>query len=482
MKASTLSLLALVGFTVSVQAADLSENLKAPPPPPPDTLTWKGITLFGQLDIGYGYNSIGAPLNGSPVGLNSNVLAGPAGYKSISGLNISALGFNFIGVKIEENIFDGWQAIGQLDTGFNPLTGRLVDVCATLIRNNGLPGNQQGASASSSRCGQAINGQAFGGVRNPIYGQLTIGRQSPLVSTTLAGYDPTALSTFSQLGWTSGWGGSGGGVADANKWNNSVKYVNAYGFIHGGVMFALGEQDSGLHGNSYAGNIGVTWNGFSVDAVYTATRDGVFSFGYGVGGCGVAGTPSCNTLGGTAENVDVWSVMGKYTFDLANGFEGPGPGGKLTLYAGYEHLDFSDPSDPVKAGDTVNGGYVLGSVSNTSFLYQDRVRQIGWIGAKYEIGPWTATAAWYYGHQDFYKGASLTLAPCSDDHSSHCAGNYQTVSATVDYAFNKHFDVYAGLIWSSLRGGPANGYTTATAGYPTTPYETSFLTGMRVSF
>lgn len=91
MKASILSLVALVGFTVSTQAADLSDNLKAPPPPPPDTLTWKGITLFGQIDVGYGYNSIGAPIGNSFFGLNSNVLAAPAGYKPISSLNIGGL-------------------------------------------------------------------------------------------------------------------------------------------------------------------------------------------------------------------------------------------------------------------------------------------------------------------------------------------------------------------------------------------------------
>lgn len=483
MRASILPLLALLSFTASTQAADLSDNLKAPPPPSlPDTLTWKGITLFGQLDIGYGYNSIGAPIGGSPFGLNSNVLSSPAGYKSISSLNINGLGFNFIGVKIEENILDGWQVIGQLDTGFDPLTGRLYDGCASIIQNNGLAGNKQSAWGNSSRCGQAINGQAFGGVRNAAYGQLTVGRQSPLLLSTLGGYDPTSLSNFSQLLWTSSWGGGGGGQGDTSKWNNSVKYVNAYGPVHGGVMFAQGEQNSGLHGNSYAGNIGVTWNGFAVDAVYTASRDAVATFGYGLGGCGVAGTPSCNTLAATAQNVDVWSLMGKYTLDLASAFKGPGPGGKLTFYAGYEHLDFSDPSHPLSVGDTVNGGYVLGAVSNTSYLYQDKIRQVGWIGAKYEIGPWTATAAWYFGHQDFFKGSNPTLAFCSDSRSSRCAGNYQTVSTTVDYAFNKHFDVYAGLIWSSVSGGPANGFTTATAGYPTTPQETAFVTGMRLSF
>ncbi|MCK1268921.1 porin [Bradyrhizobium sp. 49] len=481
MKASILSLAALVGFTVSTQAADLSDNLKAPPPPPPDALTWKGITLFGQIDIGYGYNSQGTPLGGYPFGLNSNVLASPAGTRPISSLNIGGLGFNFIGLKLEEPIVADWKVIGQLDTGFNPLTGRLDDACATIIQNNGKPGTQQGIFANSARCGQAFNGQVFAGVRNPTYGTLTIGRQSPLGMTIMPGYDPTATSAFSQIGWASGWGGAAG-VADANKWNSSVKYANGYGPIHGAVMYAQGGQDGGLHGNSYAGNIGATWNGFYVDAVYAVLRDAVSTFGYGVGGCGVTGTPSCNTLGGTAQNTEAWSLMGRYTFDVPGAFKGAVPGGKLTFYTGYQHEDFSNPSNPVSVGATVNGGYVIGLISNTSYTYGDKIRNIGWIGAKYETGPWTMTAAWYYGQQDFYKGSSPTLMPCSDTSSSRCAGHWQTASTTVDYAFNKYFDVYAGVMWSELRGGLAVGFTTATAGYPTSPQTTSFVTGMRFTF
>jgi predicted porin len=475
--------LAVVAFTVAAHAADADLVLKAPvlKDPLPDKLTWNGITLFGQVDVGYGYNSQGAPINPNFGEMNSNVWASGAGYKPISSLQNGGMAFPFIGLKIEENIGNGWQAIGQLDTGFNPLSGQLDNACASIVENNGKPGNQQNVWFNSSRCGQVINGQAFAGVRNATYGTLTFGRQSPLDLTTLSGYDPTPSSVaFSLLGWSSGWGGAVG-AADANKWDNAVKYTNQYGPVHGGLMYSEGSEDSGLHGQSYGVNVGATWQGFSVDAVYTLARDELATTTYGVGGCGTVGTPSCSTLAATATNNTGWTIMGKYTYDLGGASKGLTSTDKLTFYAGYQDDRFSNPSDPVSVGDTVNGGYVLGSVNNTAYNFGNKHRDIAWIGTKYETGPWTYTAAYYLGYQPYYR-KTATAVPCSSSTFSYCSGTLQLVSATVDYAFNKHLDAYAGVVWSGAAGGLSNGYTTATAGYPTTPYVTSFLTGLVLRF
>lgn len=471
--------LAAAGLSIAAQAADLGDVPKASTPEDPiPALSWNGITIFGTIDVGYGYNSIGAPLGGTWLGLNNIVWASPAGYKSISSMTTNAWDLSHVGLKIEEPITAGWHVVAQLDTGFNPLTGELDNACEAIIKNNGLPGNQQTVWAPSARCGQAINGQAFAGVRNATYGTLTIGRQSPLDLTTLLGYDPAHLSAaFSLLGFSTSLS-SATGSADTGQWNNSVKYVNEYGPVHGAVMFAQGSQGGGLHGNSYAGNLGATWHGFAVDVVYTAERDAVATTGYGPGGCGVPGTPSCNTLAATAQNTDAWSIMGKYTYDVAGGLA---PAGKLTFYAGYQTIQFTDPSNPVSVGDMTNGGYVLGSVNNTAYLYGSKRREIGWIGAKYETGPWSLTAAYYLGHQDFYMKTPAST-PCSDSSHSNCSGSVSVASATVDYAFNKHLDVYGGVVWSGLTGGLASGYTTVTAGYPTTPQAMSFLTGVRFRF
>jgi len=472
--------LAIASLTVAAHAADLGEVLKAPAikDPLPDKLTWNGITLYGVVDVGYGYNSIGAPLGGSWLGLNNIVWASPAGYRPISSLNTNAYDLSVIGLKFEEPLGNGWQAVGQFDTGFNPLTGTIDDACKDIIKNNGVSPTNQTVFGPSSRCGQMFNGQAWAGVRNTEYGALTVGRQSPLALSKMYGYDPVQLSgAFSLLGFgLGGWAG-GTGSTEAGKWNNSVKYAHEYGPIHGAVMYAQGSNGGGLHGNSYAANLGATWKAFSVDAIYTANRDAVLSSGYGVGGCGVPGTPSCSTLASTAFNTDAWSLMGKYVYDLGD----KGFGGKLIFYAGYQHIKFADPSNPVPVGSTTNGDYVLGSVNNTFFLYGSRNRDTIWVGTRYETGPWTFTGAYYLGEQGFFRRAP-TQTFCADTSRSNCSGSLTVVSATADYAFTKHLDVYAGVVWSKLTGGLARGYTTETAGYPTTPEETSVLTGVRFRF
>jgi predicted porin len=147
--------------------------------------------------------------------------------------------------------------------------------------------------------------------------------------------------------------------------------------------------------------------------------------------------------------------------------------GKLTLYAGYQFIKVSDPSNPLSVGDTTMGGYVFGAVNNTAYLYQDKDLDIEWGGAKYETGPWSFTAAYYRVGQGFYKSAA-TSTPCSSAAASNCSGVINTVSGIIDYTFNKHFDVYGGVVWSNLVGSFANGY-------PTTE-NTAVATGVRLRF
>jgi predicted porin len=472
--------LAAVGFTVAAHAADLADVLTAPAlkDPLPDTLTWNGITLFGTVDVGYGYSSIGAPINPNNGFLNANVWSDPAGYKAISTLQASGIAFSSVGLKIDENIGNGWKVIGQLDTGFDPLSGQLDDLCKSIVQNNGKPGNQQNVWFDSSRCGQVINGQFFGGVSNPTYGTLTFGRQNPLALDTIGAYDPlTGNFSFLQLG--SSWGGASGS-SEANKWDNSVKYLYQTGPAHAGLMYSQGSQDSGLHGQGYGLDAGVTWNGFSFDATYTMAKDQLVGFGYDVNGCGVAGTPSCSTIAAAAANNSAWAIMGRYAYDFTSGAKGQ-PLNKLTFFAGFQDDTYTNPSDPVSVGDTTNGGYVIGEVFNTSYTYGHKQRQTAWIGAKYELGPWAFTAGYYYAYQPYYA-VTATSVYCAGETASNCSGAIHTASATVVYTFSKHLDVYAGLTWSEVTGGQAFGFTTATAGYATVPYETSFLSGIVLKF
>ena len=177
-------------------------------------------------------------------------------------------------MKIEEDIGAGWKVLGRFDTGFDPLTGELVDACASFVRNAGKPFAQQTSSGDSSRCGETFNGSAWAGVSNATYGTLTLGRQGSLENDAIGQYDPLALSyAFSLFGVSGTHGGSGS--TQAGRWNNSAKYAYEYGPLHGAVMYTNGGQDSGVQGNAYGFNLGGAYRGLSIDAIYTKENGAV---------------------------------------------------------------------------------------------------------------------------------------------------------------------------------------------------------------
>ena len=126
--------LALGGFAASAQAADLSvDSLKDPLP---DTISYHGVTVYGTIDVGYGYNSNGLPESST---LNTGLDWGlqKLGNGSVNALTNNAMEQSKVGVKIEESIGMGFVAIGKLETDFNPASGQLADVCASMLQAGG---------------------------------------------------------------------------------------------------------------------------------------------------------------------------------------------------------------------------------------------------------------------------------------------------------------------------------------------------------
>ena len=194
----------LAGSAAAAHAADL--DVGSIKDPIPDTLTWKGVTVYGTIDVGYAYQTNGRPLGPivsdleyMPFGLVTRNLTG----SSLSTLTANALEQSKIGVKVEEDIGYGLQAVGRLDTGFDPVSGELSNGCLSILQNSGKAYAIQTSNSDSGRCGQAFNGIAYGGLSGPIYGTLTVGRQQSLQLDTIASYDPMSLSyAFSVLGFS----------------------------------------------------------------------------------------------------------------------------------------------------------------------------------------------------------------------------------------------------------------------------------------
>ncbi len=471
--------LALGGFAASAQAADLSvDSLKDPLP---DTISYAGVTLYGTIDVGYGYNSHGLPESGALyTGLDYGLQKYSQG--SISSLTNNALEQSKVGLKIEEGVGMGFTAIGKIETDFNPASGELADACQSVAQGGGYVAKNGNiaAYADGSRCGQPFT-YAYAGVSNPTYGTLTFGRQNSLINDGVSTYDPVHGSfAFSLIGFS---GGAAGGIGSTEtaRWDNSVKYIYQYGPVHAAGMYASGSQDDAIQGDAYAANIGGAYKGFAIDAYYTKEN--------GAAGLGLdKSTPG--VVDGTVTNNEAYSVMAKYTFDFGGGFKDEGPANKLTLFAGYVYMDLSNPDhlQSYYLNFTTEGGYAMANMAAFNLFKSDKILETEWGGATYEMGPWSFTGAYYHESQNSYlmiaqstntggttAGNTYNCAGASGTANVHtslvagypqskvtaasnCAGDIDWVSAVVDYTFSKHFDVYAGVTVEEVSGGLASGF------------------------
>ena len=517
-KRSLISAILLGGLVVSAQAADLSlDSVKDAAPALPDgPITWHGVTLYGTVDVGYAYTSNGVPASGAFYpGADYTIYGSRFANGGVSTLTNNALEQSKVGLKIEENIGYGLQAIGKLETGFNPISGELSDACASLLRNNGKFYSQMDNNGDGSRCGQAFNSVAYGGLSSPIYGTLTAGRQNSLVTDGMGAYDPMAGSyAFSLIGY-SGTPGGGIGSTETARWDNSVKYILSYGPFHAAGMYTNGGQDTPMMGDGYGANVGAVYGGFSLDGFYTKENGAVnlssvpnpayaTSGVTCVAGSTTSGSICPNALKGTITNNEAWDVMGKYTVDVPSLFgEAPvsmkdapcgglkdapcaPPSAKLTIFGGYQYTTLSNPGHEQSYYNGFNtiGGYQF--LTSGALAYgSDRVLQTAWAGLKYETGPWSFTGAYYYWSQDAYlsnkfQTCAQTSGPGKVNNGigaqigSNCSGDFNQGSFLIDYAFNKHFDIYAGVSFTEINGGLSSGFLQDN--------DTTFASGVRVKF
>ncbi|HEY2535099.1 MAG TPA: hypothetical protein VGJ20_45575, partial [Xanthobacteraceae bacterium] len=165
-------------------------------------LTWYGVTLYGTVDVGGGWQSHGAPF--SPVSsVGASYLISKEGRASLWGLAPNGLSQSTIGFKVTEPLGGGWSFVSALDAGFDPYSLQLANGPGSQYANLNVPLNQQNANAGSSRAGQWWNGVGYVGVSSPTYGTLTVFRQNTLTLDGVLAYDPLGGSyAFSPIGWS----------------------------------------------------------------------------------------------------------------------------------------------------------------------------------------------------------------------------------------------------------------------------------------
>jgi predicted porin len=452
-------------LTASLAAAGVAQAQTAPSTPAPapatkaedSSLTWKGITLYGIVDIGIQTDTHSAPFSDYFPAVSGSLVQ-KNDYDSPTGIAGSNLSQSRIGLSGNEPIGGDWAGVFRFETFFNPWSGDISDALKSVALNNGKALTAQTTGVDSSIAGQLFSGAAYAGFSSPTYGSFTFGRNVTLLADGVGKYDPlSASNAFSLIGYSGTT--AGGGDTEDRRLDQSIKYYGKYDWLHLGAMYQFGSA-SGSINTGYQFQIGGEYAGLSADAYYFKKYDAI-SVGslsaaqvtaLQTGTCTAAApaTPVCwpisNSLTGTISDNKTYAFMLSYAI----------PGAPVKLSGGYERITFDNPSNPLPAGTLTIGGYILAVTNNTAYVNQ-RVFQVFWGGVKWGIVPDLDLFAAYYGYKQdaFATGANTG---CSTTASSGCSGTEDVVSLVLDYRLSKRFDVYAGSMYSGVRDGLANGY------------------------
>ena len=414
-----------------------------PPIPSGGALSYRGITLYGGIDVGVEYQSHGAPLN-ALWGNGLEELISRSSNRSVTSLVPNALSFSNIGLRGVEPILPDLAAVFNVQTSFNPLSGQLSNAPGSLAQNNGVALNRQSASGDSSRAGQAFNATAYAGLSSARFGTLTFGRQNSFGLDGVIAYDPLfASNAFSVIGF-SGVPAGFGDTEDA-RLDSSIKYLVNVGPVHGGAEYQLAGQNgrsvnavnTGGRG-TYQFDIGAEYAGLNLDAIYAQTYDSVAAASLSAA---QALTAPVGSLAGTISDNKGFMLLAKYRI------------GPVQLFAGYENILYSNPRNPLGPGSTATGGYALGVINNTAYT-NNRLFQVYWAGARYAVTPrFSVNVGYYREHQSSYAANR-----CTDASQGSCRGDLNAGSVLLDWRLSPRFDVYAGAMYSEVSNGLASGF------------------------
>jgi len=430
-------------------------------------LTCQGITVYGIVDTGFGWQSHGAPWD-SRSAVGSSYLIQKQNRGSLWTLAPNALSNSFIGIKGTEPIGGNVSVVFALDAGFDPYSLRFSNGPGSIAASTGIPQNLQPSYSDSSRAGQWYNGQGYVGVSSPTYGTLTVFRQNSLTLDAVFDYDPFGASyAFSPIGFQGIT--AGGGNTQNTRHSTSLKYrINFLDHFRAAALWQFGGYgENNASNGAYQFGVGAdipTWGKdvLSVDAIYSHVTDSVAE-ALAPGANNAFGMPIPpflpQTFTATISNNTAAMFVAKYTT------------GPLKAYAGYEYFRFTAPSDPQTAFTDIAGNFLcLGcagfnntNINNAAFGVNglgNRVLQIMWTGAKYAVtDDLDVIGAYYHYIQNSWFGTP-TGGPafCSDSSHSQCAGTYDAISVAVDWRFAPKWDLYFGMMFNQVHGGLGFGF------------------------
>ncbi len=431
-----------------------------------DSLTMHGITLFGIVDLGLQNQTHGAPINDYfPAG--SADIVQKNSNKSITGITPNNLSQSRIGLQGVEPLAGDWSGVFKLETFFNPQSGQISDALKSLAQNNGrsVASGTQTTNLDSSVAGQAFQ-QSYAGVSSKTFGTLTFGRQNTLLADGISKYDPNAASQAFSLIGLSGTTAGGGDTQD-RRLDGSIKYAVSFsGVAHVAAMFKP-SAGNGVSNSVTELQVGGDFAGLSIDGYYVKAHDAIAAAALSAAQVallpGLGFSPD-KALAATVSDNTSYSILALYNF---------GAVAPIKLFAGYEHISFANPSSPLPAGFDDIGGYKLAFVNNAAFP-NDKVLQVFWAGVKYAITPDFELNGAFYGYKQNSYGSGAN-AGCSTNIAGTCSGTTDAFSLDGVWRLSKRFDAYAGVFYTGVHDGMANGYVFHTTDLTTT-------TGVRFKF
>ncbi len=449
--ASALTLSLACAMTASVGA--LAQQKTGPGITGDDSLTWHGITLYGVIDIGLQYDTHSAPFTPYRAAASGNIVRQNS-RESVIGLTPSNMGQSRVGLQGTEALTEDLSAVFQVETFFNPQSGEIADSLKSLAVNNGRPLAAQSVGVDGSSAGQAFQ-TAYVGLKSERFGVLTFGRQVALLDEGTIKYDPNYDATaFGLLGASNTY--SGGGSSEDNRLDSAAKYYISFNdLVHFAALYKF-NGSNGAANTAIQADIGGEYAGASVDAYYSKVNSAITATSLTaaqVAELPKLGYSAANSLAGTISDNTTYSLMALYNFDL------------LKFFAGYMHIKYANPANPLSAGFNDIGDYVLAFVTNNAYNNSKTV-QLYWTGVRYTVIPNLDLTVAYYGYQQNAYGTGKQ-AGCSTSAHSTCSGSFDAFSFDADYRFNKHFDAYLGAMYSGVHDGVASGYIYTTNINPT---------------
>jgi len=418
-----------------------------------DSLTWRGITLYGVIDVGIQYDTHSAPFTPYRPAASGNIVR-QNDYQSPIGLTPSNMGQSRVGLQGIEPLSNELSAVFQIETFFNPQSGEIADSLRSLAVNNGKALTAQNIGVDGSSAGQAFQ-TAYVGIKSLRFGTLSVGRQVTLLSEGTIKYDPNYNATaFGLLGASNTY--SGAGSSEDNRLDSTVKYSASFADpIHIAGLYKF-NGSNGSANTAVQADIGVQFADLSLDAYYSKVNSAITASSLTaaqVAALPALGYSSSKSLAATISDDIAYSLMGLYKLD------------PVELFAGYIHIRYTNPGAPLAAGFHGIGDYVLAFVTNNAFNNPKTV-QVYWTGARYRVIQNLDLIAAYYGYRQNAYGAG-TQAGCTTAAHSVCSGDLEAYSIDADYRFNIHFDTYLGAMYSGVHNGVASGYLHSTNINPT---------------